>query len=909
MPVTLYEHNAKAYEAALEMLEECGKAAIIHPTGTGKSFIGFKLCEDHPESSICWLSPSEYIYATQMENLSAVCGGELPQNIHFVTYAKLMLMSSDEIEALAPDYIILDEFHRCGAQMWGQGVEKLLHIHAGKPVLGLSATNIRYLDNQRDMAQELFDGHVASEMTLGEAIVRGILNPPKYVLSVFQYRESLMKYEVRIRNARSKPVRDAAKQYLDKLRRALDQADGLDVVFDKHMENRTGKYIIFCANKEHMDEMMGHGEWFAKVDTQPHVYSIYTPDVESNRSFKAFKEDQDTSHLRLLYCIDALNEGIHVDDVSGVILLRPTVSPIIYKQQIGRALSAAKQNDVVIFDIVLNIENLYSIGALEDEMEVAFAYYRSHGEREEGIRQRFQVIDEVRECRELFEKLNDTLTAGWDVFYGIARAYFQTYGDLNVPTDYITPEGYALGRWLHKQRSIRRGKVEGRLTQVQVMQLDEIGMQWDYVVDLNWQKKYEAAKEYRKAHGDLNVPARYTTEDGVALGTWIHHLRQWQSEGSHRHYLTRERILQLDEIGMAWHKRNVLTTGNLDAAQAYFRENGHLDVPRGYVTPEGIRLGEWLNRLRRLRKGKCAGIPLSHEQIATLDRMGMVWEESQERAWARGLQEAERYYLSHGDLLVSDQYTAPGGYKLGKWICSQRYAMQNGRLSKDRQAQLEAMGMVWSVRKNVSWQQRLEMVKQYMAGHNTYHLPDDLVVEGVWLGHWLAAQRRKMEKGLLSADKEEQLRALDGEPVKQRHAKWQQMYACARQYAIDHGNLNVPQDYCCENGTNLYNWLLAQRSAYRKGKLDADQIGRLGDIGFEWEKESRWRRGYRHASAFFAENGHLSMARTYVCPDGYYLGEWLTQYRKAYLGEKSEVSITPEQVALLEAIGMEWKVA
>ena len=51
------------------VLKETGKAAVIHPTGTGKSFIAFKLAEENPSACFCWLSPSEYIYKTQVENL------------------------------------------------------------------------------------------------------------------------------------------------------------------------------------------------------------------------------------------------------------------------------------------------------------------------------------------------------------------------------------------------------------------------------------------------------------------------------------------------------------------------------------------------------------------------------------------------------------------------------------------------------------------------------------------------------------------------------------------------------------------------------------------------------------------------------------------------------------------------
>ena len=197
MSIQLFSHNRIAYLSALEMLDSCGKAAVVHPTGTGKSFIAFKLCEEKSDSRICWLSPSEYIFKTQVENLKKA-GGSINENVSFFTYAKLMLMSDEEIAEISPDYIILDEFHRCGAEMWGAGVQRMLNTFRDAKILGLSATAIRYLDNQRDMAAELFDGNVASEMSLGEAIVKGILNPPKYVLSIFSYQKDLEKYESRL---------------------------------------------------------------------------------------------------------------------------------------------------------------------------------------------------------------------------------------------------------------------------------------------------------------------------------------------------------------------------------------------------------------------------------------------------------------------------------------------------------------------------------------------------------------------------------------------------------------------------------------------------------------------------------------------------------------------------------------
>ena len=147
-------------------------------------------------------------------------------------------------------------------------------LYPDAQVLGLSATAVRYLDNQRDMADELFEGNVASEMTLGEAIVRGILAAPKYVMAAFIYNNELERIRRRIDRAGNPAVRDAAERYYEALRRALEKADGLDEIFNKHMEERTGKYLVFTSNYEAMREAMSHvSEWFGKVDAHPHVYS------------------------------------------------------------------------------------------------------------------------------------------------------------------------------------------------------------------------------------------------------------------------------------------------------------------------------------------------------------------------------------------------------------------------------------------------------------------------------------------------------------------------------------------------------------------------------------------------------------------------------------------------------------
>ena len=364
----LFEHNEKAYRAAVRMMEQYGKAAIVHPTGTGKSYIVFKLIEDNPEKVVIWLSPSKYIFKTQLESLKRNDPDFPLANIHFYTYAKRMCCTQaqlDEIAAQKPAYIIFDESHRAGAECWGESTVALLKLCPDAKFLGLTATNIRYLDNNRDMAEELFDSRVASNMTLGEAVVMGILPAPKYVTTVYQYQKALAKYQARVDNLRTPGIQDVNQKYLDALRRALEQADGLDKVF---------------------------------------------------ADFKTDTGDR----LKLLFCIDMLNEGVHVEGISGVILFRPTISPIIYKQQIAR---------------------LDSIGMV----------WGNRNDRQ------------------------------WNQGYQEAKRYFEAHGDLRVPVNYVSPEGYALGKWVKRQRYTRQNpeKSCGALTEERMERLDAIGMIWN----------------------------------------------------------------------------------------------------------------------------------------------------------------------------------------------------------------------------------------------------------------------------------------------------------------------------------------------------------------------------------------------------------------------------------------------
>ena len=682
MAIVLYEHNQTAYEQAIRMLHREGKAAIIHPTGTGKSLIGFKLCEEHPDKIICWLSPSRYIFSTQLENLAAVSEGYQPQNIRFFTYARLMHMTDEELLQIQPDFIVMDEFHRCGAQAWGIGVKRLLEQYETVPFLGLSATAVRYLDNQRDMSDEIFDGHVAGEMSLGEAIVRGILQPPKYVLSIFNYQKDLETYGQKIQRLGSKKRKEQAEDILEQLRRTLEQAEGLDEIFDRHMAERTGKYIVFCANYEAMQEAMHKvGEWFGRIDKEPHTYSVYADDPTASQAFDDFRKD-DSAHLRLLFCIDALNEGVHVEDISGVILLRPTVSPIVYKQQIGRALSASKKTNPIIFDVVNNIENLYSIDTVREEMNEAIQYMKGNKEEEGIVHKSFQVLDAIGNCLELFNQLEGVLTASWDVMFQEAKTYFEQHGHLRPTLSYVTDNGYGLGRWLGTQR-INRSKGFPGLTKEKIDALDSIGMEWDSLFLRKWMRYYGLAKRYHEQHGHLDIPTTYETEGGIKLGIWISSQRENYAKGK----LSEEQIQRLNTLGMSWDRFASKWEQGYRYCIQYIEEHGDINsVPDNFVYND-FKLSSWLRVQRnRKRSGK-----LTEERIEKLSSIGFYWD-VYEAFWKAGYAHACAYLKEHGNLKMPTGYVCEDGFKLKSWLNNQAVRKKKGLLTEAQIEKLQEIG-------------------------------------------------------------------------------------------------------------------------------------------------------------------------------------------------------------------------
>lgn len=904
MSVQLYKHNFIAYEAVVSMLTDCGRAAVIHPTGTGKSYIAFKLIESCPGARFLWLSPSEYIFKTQMTNLLSEDSDFPVEQITFATYAKLMMMDEQAMKDLSPDYIILDEFHRCGAEVWGQGVQTLLRIHPDAKILGLSATAIRYLDNNRNMAEELFDGNIASEMTLGESIVRGILPTPTYVSTLFKYQNEIERYQKRINTMKAKGLQDTNQRYLDALRRTLEKSEGLDVIFQKHMTDKNGKYIVFCANVEHMREMVERvPEWFSGIDAEPHCYAVYSDSAESSKEFKQFKTDE-SDHLKLLFCIDMLNEGVHVAGISGVILFRPTVSPIIYKQQIGRALTAGTSNCPLIIDVVNNADNLSSIDALQDEMSKAVLFLRANGRGEEIVTESFEVEEQIQDCRKLFQELENSLNGTWEHYFIAAKRYFAENGDLLVPRRYVTEEGLSLGNWILTQRKVRAGKQLGTLTDAQIMRLDSIGMVWENILEKRFDTFFEAAKQYYSEHGALLVPVKYMTEDGMNLGVWIANLRQQYANGEAASVLDAERIERLNEIGMVWDTISFVWERNYAEALEYYKKYGSIGaVPCDYRTETDFNLGAWLQNLRSGRKGQTGNRTLSEEQILRLDAIGMRWGNKYEEQWNQAYEAAKKYYDKHGDLSkIPSTYTTPDGIRLRQWVQRQQYSYENQnklkcgifRLDENRIRMLNEIGLLLT--KRDSWLRTYEIAKRYSEQYGTLEISQNEVFEDVWIGKWLGLQRKAKLTGELT---EEQISLLDRigyDWLTTAERQWNTKYRQAKQFYEENGHLRVTD-------SSLSLWIIHQRKKYISKDLSDEQIKLLNDIGMQWNLDT-WNQYYESVKRYAAEhppvNGKLRIPPQVKDESGLRIGSWVSnQKTNIKKGKLSE-----ERIALLKAVGI-----
>ena len=409
MGINLKKHNEKAYQKIKDMLKETDRAAVVHPTGTGKTYIALKWIEETSGKTI-YVAPSNHILSQVKEDVEkAKESGEISdeqykryKEVKYVTYTSLMELSKMES---GYDNIIIDEFHRCGAPEWSKGVDRIIKQSPNAKILGMTATPIRAVDN-KDMADAIFKGNVASEMTLEEAVAEGIIEAPIYINGIYSLQEEIKRAESNIEKISNEETKKELRKDIEEAKRHLEQAEGLDDIFAKYAgDKKEGKYIVFCNDINDMHKKMQESnKWFEKVgETRIYEVSYRKSDKLNEDTIKRFKEEGEK--INLLFSVDKLNEGVHVDGIDGVIMLRKTGSPIVYTQQLGRALSVGNEGTPIVFDLVNNID---SSEYIYEFMERVQKIRQERGLDEKDIGN-FKIFDIQRDVKEILEKITEKL--------------------------------------------------------------------------------------------------------------------------------------------------------------------------------------------------------------------------------------------------------------------------------------------------------------------------------------------------------------------------------------------------------------------------------------------------------------------------------------------------------------------
>ena len=432
----LLEHNKRAYDAVIEHLKDSNRTCVIHPTGTGKSYIALQYIEDHPDERGLYITSVATNLLEFWDKVEKLGGyrmvlnlSDIPRHIGtgkrgdmdgIVDEDQDDIMDDEEradllkrakeideshltgpliqfclyagLEHLLPnfDYIIIDEFHRTGAPQWESRVKHLLSENENAKVIGFSATPTRM--DGRDM-RELFNNNVASEMQLSDAIANTLLPLPVYWIGMIEFDDDKKR---------------GKQNYTRIARRHLEAGTGLREAFQEALTSEhaeRGKFIIFCRTIQNIRTLKRlSADWFGWAD-EVHSYEMHIQDRDGYSSFAA----DDSDCLRLLFVVDMLTEGVHLDDLDGVIMLRPTESERIFFQQLGRALAVStKREHPLIFDIASNaaamrggMDFIKGVGRemdLTDEEMEKFLGLNPDGTPIAGLSQGREYYDYLIEC-------------------------------------------------------------------------------------------------------------------------------------------------------------------------------------------------------------------------------------------------------------------------------------------------------------------------------------------------------------------------------------------------------------------------------------------------------------------------------------------------------------------------------
>lgn len=623
----LKPHNRETIRRILEFYKTERKCCAIQATGTGKTFLILRLLEilnDEGKVAVIFAPNNEIIKQTKkrMKKFGL-------SNASFYTYQKLSRMTEEEISAIEADLIICDELHRTGAKTWGQKFEQLVNLHPDSKVFGVTATPLRCADG-RDMAEEYFDGNKACDISLAEALVREIIPVmPIYVSALYTFEEEYQNMSDKISKANnSDEEKDELQKELLAAKQQLEKANGVPEIIKKYITNYNGKYIVFCKDIEHLyamkDVVIG---WFREsgYDGEIFEYPYYSKNSKVKKNLYDFEKNEEEG-LKLLFVIDKLNEGLHLEEIDGCILLRTTTSNIIYYQQIGRSIDAGSMNKRVILDLVSNFNNLKSFN-LKDELREKMSerkmgkFYDCSVEFEID---KFYVIDCVQECIDIFNNIDKKICNDWDFYMTALKQFYMREGHTLVPQHHIEiyqNNEVCLGQFVADIRRSDKGFFTYswlKLNSDQRKQLDEMGFVYElakekFIYKINLVKEYMKIKKCR--YDSITRNCKYKNEN---IGGFIAMLSRNMKKGTYNKKNECWKLPYVKSIGILEENKSEVKYKYLcNLYKKLISEYSY--IPNNYVDEKyKMNVAKWVSQ----QKGLYAKGKLTEERRLLLENVG-----------------------------------------------------------------------------------------------------------------------------------------------------------------------------------------------------------------------------------------------------------------------------------------------
>ena len=368
----------RTYEEMCQLLDNRGRAAVIRPTGWGKTGVLTRLLKSGKYKHPLYIYPAEVIRAAVGRfyfNEEPSENWEIP-GVEFMTNSKFARLKEEELLNIGykHDIVIIDECHKLGGVMTSKNLDTLVDMFPDLVLLGATATPDR--TDAVDVIGRYFGADRVFTYTIHDAFQDGFLQRPYYVYCPYAKPEDNIdtigkewrKNLDLIDNKRDQlTLADELRNREKEIANIYNMEKAIKRNCDKYIDTDYMKFIVFFSGfdvlHKEKDKVIG---WFNKAYPD-HAIKELVITSETKETAENVNQLKSLTYRKkgidLIFAVDMLNMGYHVDSLTGIVMYRGTSSNIIYTQELGRALSSGTKKRAIVFDIMDNLHNqaLYEV--------------------------------------------------------------------------------------------------------------------------------------------------------------------------------------------------------------------------------------------------------------------------------------------------------------------------------------------------------------------------------------------------------------------------------------------------------------------------------------------------------------------------------------------------------------------